>query len=55
MIQAADLGVMTVVQAGEFLDLDLSVTNGRGFKDIAANGTYRLSAGSPSPRHRICS
>ena len=45
MIQAADLGVMTVVQAGEFLDLDLSVTNGRGFNDIAANGTYRLSAG----------
>src|SRR5690606_27436391 len=45
MIQAADLGVMTVVQAGEFLDLDLSVTNGRGFKDISANGTYRLSAG----------
>lgn len=45
MIQAADLGVMTVVQAGEFLDLDLSVTNGRGFKDISANGTYRLTAG----------
>lgn len=45
MIQAADLGLMTIVQAGEFLDLDLSVTNGRGFKDIAPNGTYRLSAG----------
>jgi hypothetical protein len=45
MIQAADLGVMTVVQAGKLLDIDLSVTNGRGFKDIAPNGTYRLAAG----------
>ena len=45
MIQAADLGLMTVVQAGELLDIDLSVTNGRGFKDITPNGTYRFSAG----------
>ncbi len=45
MIQAADLGIMTKVYAGELLQLDLSVTNGRGFKDIVANGTYKLSAG----------
>jgi hypothetical protein len=45
MIQVADLGVMTKIYAGELLELDLSITNGRGFKDIAANGTYRLSAG----------
>ncbi len=45
MIQAADLGIMTKVYAGELLQLDLSVTNGRGFKDIVANGTYKLSTG----------
>lgn len=45
MIQAADLGIATKIFAGELLVLDLSVTNGRGFKDITGNGTYRLSAG----------
>lgn len=45
MIQAADLGIATKIYAGEILVLDLSVTNGRGFKDITGNGTYRLSAG----------
>ncbi len=45
MIQVADLGIMTVIQAGDMLDIDLSVTNGRGFKDINPNGTYRLTGG----------
>lgn len=45
MIQAADLGIMTIVQAGKLLDIDLSITNGRGFKDITSNGTYRLATG----------
>lgn len=45
MIQAADLGLATKVYAAEFLTLDLSVTNGRGFKDIAPNGTYKMAAG----------
>ena len=45
MIQAADLGLATKVYAADFLTLDLSVTNGRGFKDIASNGTYKMAAG----------
>ncbi len=45
MIQAADLGLATKVYAADFLTLDLSVTNGRGFKDITSNGTYRMAAG----------
>jgi len=45
MTQAADLGVMTKVSAGELMDIDVAVTNGRGFKDITSNGTYRLSTG----------
>jgi hypothetical protein len=45
MIQAADLGVMTKVSAGEVVEFDFAVTNGRGFKDIAPDGTYRFSAG----------
>lgn len=45
MIQAADLGIATKIYAADFLTLDLSVTNGRGFKDLASNGTYRLSTG----------
>lgn len=45
MIQAADLGLATKVYAAEFLTLDLSVTNGRGFKDIVSNGTYKMAAG----------
>jgi hypothetical protein len=45
MIHAADLGLATKVYAAEFLTLDLSVTNGRGFKDLASNGTYKMSAG----------
>ncbi len=45
MIQAADLGVMTKVSAGEVLEIDFAVTNGRGFKDITPNGIYRFSAG----------
>lgn len=45
MIQAADLGLATKVYAAEFLTLDLSVTNGRGFKDLASNGTYKMAAG----------
>jgi hypothetical protein len=44
MIQAADLGGNSGI-CRRIPDLDLSVTNGRGFKDIAANGTYRISAG----------
>jgi hypothetical protein len=45
MTQSADLGFMTMVRAAKSLNVDLSVTNGRGFKDITSNGTYRLSAG----------
>lgn len=45
MVYSADLGVMTKVSAGELLNIDLAVTNGRGFKDITSNGTYRLSTG----------
>jgi hypothetical protein len=45
MIQAADLGITTKIYAGEILVFDLSITNGRGFKDITANGTYKMSAG----------
>lgn len=45
MIQAADLGLATKIYAADFLTLDLAVTNGRGFKDITSNGTYRMSAG----------
>ncbi len=41
----ADLGLMGKVSAGEIIDFDLSVTNGRGFRDITPNGTFRLSAG----------
>lgn len=45
MIQAADLGIAAKVYATDFLTLDLSVTNGRGFKDITPNGTYKMAAG----------
>jgi len=45
MIQAADLGILAKFNAGEKAVFDLSVTNGRGFKDIASNGTVKLTAG----------
>ncbi len=45
MIMPADLGLMTKFPAGEMVTFDLAVTNGRGFKDVTPNGTYRLSAG----------
>jgi len=46
MIFPADLGLMAKARAGEKITLDLSVTNGRGFRDIAPDGTYRLSTGA---------
>jgi len=45
MTEAADLGLSTKIDAGERLVFDLSVTNGRGFKDLTADGTYKLSTG----------
>ena len=45
MIFSSDLGLMAKVKAGEMVVLDVEVTNGRGFKDIAGNGTYRFSGG----------
>ena len=45
MIQAADLGVMTIFNAGKKVTFDLALTNGRGYKDIAPNGTVRLTSG----------
>ncbi len=45
MIFSADLGLMAKVKAGEMVVFDVEVTNGRGFKDIAGNGTYRFSGG----------
>ena len=45
MIQAADLGINAKLNAGKKLVLDLSVTNGRGFKDITPDGSYKFSAG----------
>ncbi len=41
----ADIGVMTLIRATEYLDIDVAVTNGRGYKDLSPNGTYRLSTG----------
>lgn len=50
----ADLGLMTKVKAGDKVVLDIAVTNGRGFRDIAADGTYRFSAGiSVSPWQKL--
>jgi hypothetical protein len=46
MVFTADLGLMAKARAGDRLILDLSVTNGRGFRDIAPDGTYRFSAGA---------
>ncbi|NLE33710.1 MAG: hypothetical protein GX622_01245 [Bacteroidales bacterium] len=45
MVLPADLGLMAKFPAGEMVTFDLAVTNGRGFKDVTPNGTYRLSAG----------
>lgn len=46
MIQVADLGVMTKFTAGDKVAFDLAIINGRGFKDLASNGTVRLTAGA---------
>jgi hypothetical protein len=46
MIYSADLGVMARVMAGERITFDVSVTNGRGYRNIEADGTYRFSAGA---------
>ncbi len=45
MIEVADLGIMGKVKAGQLLEFDLSLTNGRGVKDLASDGTMRLTAG----------
>lgn len=46
MIQVADLGVMTKFNAGEKVTFDLALINGRGFKDLASNGTVKFTAGA---------
>ncbi len=46
MIQVADLGVMTKFNAGEKVAFDLAVINGRGFRDVASDGTLKLTAGT---------
>jgi len=46
MIQVADLGVMTKFNAGKKVSFDLSLINGRGFKDLASNGTVKFTAGA---------
>jgi hypothetical protein len=45
MVQVADLGVSTKFSAVKWLSVDLSVTQGRGVKNLVADGTYKLSAG----------
>lgn len=45
MIHVADLGIMTKFDAGEKVTFDFSVINGRGFKDLASNGTMKLTSG----------
>jgi hypothetical protein len=46
MLSSADLGVAAKVRAGEKAAFDVAVTNGRGYKNLAPDGTYRFSAGA---------
>jgi hypothetical protein len=45
MVYSADLGITTKLKAADQLVIDLSVTNGRGYKDISPDGTYRIAGG----------
>ena len=46
MIYSADLGLTVKVRVNKKASFDIGVTNGRGYKNLAADGTYRLSAGA---------
>lgn len=45
MIYSADLGISVKYTPSEVASLDFSVTNGRGYKDLAADSTFRYSTG----------
>ncbi len=45
MIYSADLGLSARYKASDMASFDFSVTNGRGYKDLAADSTFRYSAG----------
>ncbi|MBE0667641.1 MAG: hypothetical protein IH593_08200 [Bacteroidales bacterium] len=45
MIYSADLGILVKYKPADIITLDLSVTNGRGFKDVAPDTTLKLVTG----------
>ncbi|HUW91868.1 MAG TPA: hypothetical protein VMV74_01790 [Bacteroidales bacterium] len=45
MVYTADLGILVKYKPADIISLDLSVTNGRGFKDIAPDTTLKLVTG----------
>jgi len=45
MIFSADLGVSARYKPSDIASFDFSITNGRGYKDLAADSTFRYSAG----------
>lgn len=46
MVYSADLGVSARIKLSEMAALDFSITNGRGYKDLAADSTFRYSFGA---------
>lgn len=45
MIFSADIGFLAKYKVADIMTLDLSIVNGRGFKDLAANNTLKLVSG----------
>jgi|WetSurMetagenome_2_1015567.scaffolds.fasta_scaffold00489_2 hypothetical protein len=45
MIYSADLGISFKYKPSDIAAFDVSITNGRGYKDLAADSTFRYSAG----------
>jgi hypothetical protein len=45
MVYSADLGISLKYKPSDIVAFDVSITNGRGYKDLAADSTFRYSAG----------
>lgn len=45
MLYSVDLGIAARMEFSDAVSVDMAVTNGRGFKNLGADGSYRLSGG----------